>query len=198
MDNLILGNYPNIRVINSLHVIKYNNEKNYEDKKIHKYSIEKLIKIGSKIGYKNDTLKNKYYIYYDPYINNTSINNNKIYIDFIYSFQIEKKNINYIDLMCCDTIKHRIFFNNNKYYFNNVDNGYFINYYYGFNLKIYFNSLISENEFETFKLYTKNIIKNMEKELYTQMRFNNIYKKMYKIKTFNTIIEYGKDDDSDY
>ncbi len=197
MDELILGDYSHIRIIDTLCMIKYNKEKEYEDKELQTYSIEKLMETGCKIGYKNDTKKNKFYIYYDPYFNN-----NIKCIDFVYSFDIVKKDIKYIDLMCCDRIENRIFSDKDQYYFNTIDNGYYINYYYGFNFKIYFNSPISEDEFKTFELWTRNLIKDMNVELNVQIHFNNKYQKIYNLNQIyrrnNHVTEYGYDEDSDY
>lgn len=147
------------------------------------------------LKYVNNKDKNKYYIYYNTTLN--KIENEDI-IDFLYYFECIKKDFNYIDIMLCDRIISR----NYNQYFNTNKNGLFINHFYGFNFKIYFDSEITENEFESFKLYSRNLNENDRQELQTLILYNEKYRITYKLDNISYFrgerVEYEVDSDSDY
>lgn len=168
----------NLNVLLSLKEIEY---KNYEPIK---YNIvmpkDKLIDIR----YVNNKEKNKYYIYFES--SNVNNQNNFDIIDFIYTFEIDKKDFKYTDIMICERIINRI----ESKYFNTEENALFVTYFYGFNFKIYFNSEISKSEFESFKLYCNKLNLNDRIELQKQINYNEKYSKLYKV---NNISRYRSD-----
>jgi len=132
----------------------------------------------------NNKEKNKYYIYFNSFTVNNPINND--IVDFIYTFDIDKKDFKYIDNMICERIINRT----KDRYFNSKENALFITYFYGFNFKIYFDSEITQSEFESFKLFCNKLNMDDRIELQKQISYNEKYCKLYKL---NNISHYRND-----